>query len=531
MVFLGFLTVVNVTMIGFVPAYKAGNPFICTCLTQAISDLTKFTAEFNRMKHFLIILLVLFSLSAANAQIPPGRNISIRLTPLKNTKVYLGSNYGGTQALFDSAFLNDKSEGAFRGSTKLTGGIYFVVTNVRGYEIQFDFLMDDIQQFSITADTAFKDKAVIAGSPENTMYDSWKKFAVVQGKYSQALDSSFKTIKIKTKADTTSYNKKYKKINEDLAHYRDSISEKYPNSLLGNLFNTLKRPIVPEIPIVKGKPDSLYPYHFVKGHYWDDVNFSDDRMLHTPFFEAKVDEYFKYYISIEADSIIKEVNYMLLAARAGKEIYPYLLTKFTKQYMNPQYMGQDKVFVFLFENFYLKGDTTLLDASNKQIISDRAYKLMANQIGLLAAPMDFPDTAGRITPLYSIKAPFTVLAFWDPTCGHCKIEIPRLDSMYRAKWKALGVTIYAVNVNEPEFKAWKKFIAENKLTGWVHTHESDAVRTATEKAHQMNFRQAYDVFKTPTFYLLDKDKHIIAKQLSMEQFDELIKIKLKNSKP
>jgi hypothetical protein len=101
--------------------------------------------------------------------------------------------------------------------------------------------------------------------------------------------------------------------------------------------------------------------------------------------------------------------------------------------------------------------------------------------------------------------------------------------MYRAKWKALGVAIYAVNVNEPENKAWKKFIVENKLTGWVHTHESDAVKTAIEKAHQMNFRQAYDISSTPTFYLLDSDKHIIAKHLSLEQFDELIKIKMKKT--
>ena len=137
--------------------------------------------------------------------------------------------------------------------------------------------------------------------------------------------------------------------------------------------------------------------------------------------------------------------------------------------MNPQYMGQDKVFVFLFENFYAKGDTTLLDASNKKTITERAYNLMANQIGLPAPPMDFVDTAGRPAPLYGLKSKFTVVAFWDPTCGHCKIEIPRLDSIYRAKWKAMGVSIYAVNINEPETKAWKNFIVDNKLAGWVHT--------------------------------------------------------------
>jgi hypothetical protein len=35
------------------------------------------------------------------------------------------------------------------------------------------------------------------------------------------------------------------------------------------------------------------------------------------------------------------------------------------------------------------------------------------------------------------------------------------------------------------------------------------------------------VFKTPTIYLLDKDKRIIAKQLSLDQFNDLIDAKVK----
>lgn len=441
--------------------------------------------------------------------------------------MYLGSYYGTTLALFDSAALDDKSEGAFKAANKLTGGIYFIVTKAPEYAIQFDLLMDNEQQFSIVADTAFKDKAVITGSFENVNYDAYKKFAANQQKLMMSYDSTFKAKKTHIKRDTTEYVREDSIRRKSMQNYQDSIIKKYPDALLSNLFATMRRPTVPPIPIVKGKPDSLYPYHFVKGHFWDDVDFSDDRILHTPFFEPKVDEYFKYYISIEADSIIKEVNYILLAAKPGKEIYPYLLTKFTKQYMNPQYMGQDKVFVFLFENFYAKGDTALLDPSNKKTITERAYNLMANQIGVPATDMNFPDTSGKNVPLYSLKNDFTLVAFWDPTCGHCKIEIPRLDSMYRAKWKAMNVGIYAVNINEPEFVSWKKFIKENKLAGWVHTHEGAAAHAAVEKAHQMNFRQAYDIYKTPTFYLLDKDKRIIAKQLSMEQFDEIIKLKIK----
>ncbi len=481
------------------------------------------------MKLLPIRALILLAIGSLLAQtgLAQGRNIRIKLTPLKNTKVYLGSNYGSTNALFDSAFLNDKSEGVFTAPTKLTGGVYFIVTATPAYEIQFDFLMDNEQQFSITADTAAKDKVVITGSAENEYSIAYKNFLASKTKYMQGLEADFKTMGSRTKKDTTELIDKSGRINKELEHYRDSILEKYPGSLISTLFHLIKKPVVPAIPVVKGKPDSLYPYHFVKEHYWDDVNFSDDRILHTPFLEPRMDEYFKYYISIEPDSIIKEVNYMLLAARGGKEIYPYLLTKFTKEYMNPKFMGQDKVFVFLFENYYARGDTSLLDAPNRKIVTERAYNLMANQIGLPASPMNFADTAGRIVPLYSVKSDFTIVAFWDPTCGHCKIDIPRLDSMYQAKWKGLGVAIYAVNVtqNENELPLWKKYITDNRLSGWVNTRETQAIRDATEKARQMNFRQAYDMQFTPTLYLLDKDKRIIAKKLTIEQFDELIKLK------
>lgn len=195
--------------------------------------------------------------------------------------------------------------------------------------------------------------------------------------------------------------------------------------------------------------------------------------------------------------------------------------------ISPEFMGQDKVFLYIFENFYAKGDTVLLNAASRKTITDRAYSLMANQLGQPAPILDLTDTTGKNISLYGIKAPFTFVAFWDPNCGHCKEEIPRLDSIYRAKWKALGVSVYAVNIYENELPAWKNFINEKKLEGWNHVYQTKASRAAEEKAGLPSYKQLYDVFKTPTLYLLDKDKRIIAKQLSILQFDDLIAAKLK----
>jgi elongation factor Ts len=50
---------------------------------------------------------------------------------------------------------------------------------------------------------------------------------------------------------------------------------------------------------------------------------------------------------------------------------------------------------------------------------------------------------------------------------------------------------------------------------------------AIQEGKPTTIRQLYDVFKTPTFYLLDKEKKIIAKNLSIEQFNDFIQSTLK----
>jgi hypothetical protein len=79
---------------------------------------------------------------------------------------------------------------------------------------------------------------------------------------------------------------------------------------------------------------------------------------------------------------------MLTVAKTGKEIYPFLLFKFTNKYISPEFMGQDKVFLHLFQNFFSKGDTVLLNYESKKAITERAYSIMANLIGNAAPALD-----------------------------------------------------------------------------------------------------------------------------------------------
>ena len=52
--------------------------------------------------------------------------------------------------------------------------------------------------------------------------------------------------------------------------------------------------------------------------------------------------------------------------------------------------------------------------------------------------------SGKYSLCTMLMRHYTIVCFWDPTCGHCREEVPRMDSIYHAKWKNEGVKIYGV---------------------------------------------------------------------------------------
>ena len=140
------------------------------------------------------------------------------------------------------------------------------------------------------------------------------------------------------------------------------------------------------------------------------------------------------------------------------------------------------------------------------------------------------DTTGKPFPLYNVAADYTVVVFWDPTCGHCKEELPHLDSVYRANWQAHNVKMYGVlsaDSKEDLKQEWLKYIREHNLKDWVNVYQTKEMETANSAAQKPGYRQLYDVTLTPTIYLLDKEKHIIAKKLTWQQLDDLLQVKWK----
>jgi hypothetical protein len=447
-----------------------------------------------------------------------GYEIKVTLKPFKNQYIYLGHYYGKQLPIIDSVRLNENSEAVFKGGSTLGGGIYLIGFPDRSN--RFEFLVGKEQKFAITADTTDLNKISFTGSAENTAFKAYQDFMVRNGRAIEDLNKRKATA---SGSEAARIGAQVDSISKKVVAYRTDVMTKDPNGLLATLLKAMKEPEVPNNPEAV-KRDSLYAYKYFKSHYWDGVNFWDDRLARTPFFEGRIDKYYEQLVYPSADSVIKELDWMLGYATASDEMQKFLLLKFVNRYLNQKYMWEDAVFVHLFEKYFSQKNYPWLTSQGKKMITDRAYSLMANIMGSPAAEIELPDSTGKKVNLYGVESPYTLVAIYDPTCSHCKETLPRIDTLYHTKWKSMGVKIFAMakqteNVKEQD---WLDFIHQHGLKDWVHVFYSKEAEKARVSANIPSYSQLYDVQSFPTLYLLDKDKRIIAKKVTEKQVDEIL---------
>ncbi len=472
-----------------------------------------------QMKKYLLLLLCSIGFLATRAQ---GYHINLQ-SNYKSGIVYLTYYMGKNFILQDSAAVSSTGLAVFKDAKKLQPGIYVIV--FPGKRLTADFLIEKEQNLSINADTNHLEQIKITGSQANIIFKQYQSFVNVKGKQLQDVRVAYNAAK--THEDSLKYETAYKKYSKELNDYRMSIVAGKPTSMMAVLLTALKEPAYPTTVAVT-RQDSIANYNFYKQHYWDGISFMDDRIIRTPFFLPKLETYYREVMPQSSDSLIKDIDYKLLLARTNTEMYKFLLNWFTDEYINPKYMGQDAVFVHLYEQYHSKGITTWLNEKQHEAITRRAFMVMANLIGEKAADLQFEDTAGIQKSLYDVDAPFTVVVFWDPSCGHCKQELPRIDSMYRANWQKKNVKIYAVLSESEKLKPeWLSYIREHRIGDWINVYQTKASLDLETKEQRPSYRQLYDVVLTPTLYLLDKDKRIIAKKLTLEQINDLLEVKIK----
>lgn len=104
-----------------------------------------------------------------------------------------------------------------------------------------------------------------------------------------------------------------------------------------------------------------------------------------------------------------------------------------------------------------------------------------------------------------------VLVFWSSTCGHCLRELPALHKRLKENTR---VKVVAVGL-EDEDTIWK--VESTKLEAFEHA-------IALGK-WDSEYAALYGIESTPTYFILDKDKRIIAKPENDKEVVEFLEMK------
>ena len=438
-----------------------------------------------------------------------GYEIKVRINGLKDTICYLGYHFGEKQMIKDTIPIDKNGWGVFSGKDSLPGGIYLVIMPSKTY---FEILVDE-QKFTIETDTIdFVSYFKATGSLENKLFNEHQRFILEKSKESQMLRNRLNANE-SNKDSAKAIRDEISGLDAEVKSYRLKLMKDYPKSFIAKIFKTMSEPEIPEPPRdSKGSLlDTAYHYHYFKAHFWDNVDFSDDRMLRTPIFQNKVKTYTNQLTPQTPDSIIASCDTIIEKSKANKEVFKYCVATLTNFYENSKIMGFDKIFVHLSEKYYLTDLAFWADSTLKAKIHERVEKIKPNILFTVAHNLTMPDTNFVMHTLHGIKKKYTVLVFWDPTCSHCKIEVPKLWHYYDSVKAIKSVAVYAVGV-ESDIDLWKTYIRDNKLD-WINV---------SDLYNQTNFRRYYDIYSTPVIYLLDERKRIIAKRLDADRIGEFI---------
>ncbi|WP_083550365.1 TlpA family protein disulfide reductase [Chitinophaga jiangningensis] len=453
-----------------------------------------------------LLFMLVSALICQSQLMAQGYQLTVKLKNYQQGKLFLGHYMGKSTYLTDSAEISPAGVAVLKGKTHLNSGIYLLVMPDK--QRYLETLIDKNQTFEVSLDTSdFVNKTVYKGSPDNDLFVAYNKFLLQQDGESRAIQADLKLAK--TTADTAKVQERQAALMKKINEYRDKFIADHPGTILTTIFKAMKEPVVPPKPATE---DSSFAYRYFKSHYWDEVDLNSDRLVRTPVLEAKLQKYFTQLVVAMPDSINADCDAMIARTRKNKEVFKFVLWWLTYNYESSPYMGMDAVFVHLVEKYYVPGEAFWLNDEQLNKIVSRAYSIAPNLIGQQAAPLELKDTASKAVSLYKTQAKYTVLVFWDPTCGHCKTEIPRLDSAYNSRWKQLGVKMIGIKT-EGTKDEWLSFIKQNHITGWIHAWDPESTS---------NYRRLYDVYSTPVVYLLDEKKKIVAKRLGVEQLDQFL---------
>lgn len=464
----------------------------------------------------LLFFLIFAHLGAQNSH---AYRIEIEAPSVEDTVLYLGRYHGHKTYLIDTAYRHDGSF-VFEGDKPLATGLYLLANNAKRNLMDM-IVSESSQRYSIKAPKGFDIHNVkFVNSKENKRMQAYLIMAADNYAQAMRLRQRMSVVQSQQPDSVPIIQRQLDDNHKKEYAYRLKMIHKWPNSFLADVMHLLNNvdddaTYRAAATGAQGQLDSLRWYQVRKQHYWDHIKLQDDRLLRTPFLGRRIDDYFDHYVFFEADTVMTAIDHFLAQMRPGGEMYVYSLWYLLNKYEQSTVMGHDAVLVHLADTYFAEPIEGIHPVIAKNIVK-KANARRSILIGRKAPELRGKDSTLRERALSDITAPFTIIAFWNPACSHCREEMPLLQDYYHKNKAKYGLAVMGVSTT-PDPKSFAE-----KIKQWQLDFVNVRPMTERGKAPEYDYVATYHVDGTPLMYLLDRDKKIIAKHFGVQHLDMII---------
>jgi peroxiredoxin len=195
------------------------------------------------------------------------------------------------------------------------------------------------------------------------------------------------------------------------------------------------------------------------------------------------------------------------AVKPNPRIFQFATSFFLNSAINSNIMGMDALFVDIARKYYLSGEAFWASEESLEKIRENVLFAENNLIGKTAPDLTLESFEGEYVNLHQIDAKYTLVVIYEPNCSHCNVFVPDLYANVYQPFKDKGLEVFAIYSMDNKAE-WGEFLTEHNLFDWINVWDEH---------HVSRFKILYDARKTPGVYVLDENKKIVAKKMTVEQ--------------
>ena len=391
--------------------------------------------------------------------------IAYRLKP--GTQVYAADT-----AIKNGAFTMTLPENAEPGTYRL---VYAVPQEEYNFDIIYNGKEDIIFNFNSDDGASFK------SSTENTILNEYEAAIATA-------EQNFISYYTNQEQD----EQLYQNLIQEILNKQERYEEK-SNGLLAYHFIKANKPYMPT------KLESVQDYvHHKKEHYFDAIDFNNTVLQSSGFLKDKLANFVFTALPLTADKVdLKEAeinkNIVLINSHIEQLSASFKFHIYNDLWNYAVVYGYNSVSDFIY-NTYLN---ELAKETNNVEIKNAIEAHNRLRLGEVAPEIIWKKGTELLKLSGLNGATNYVLVFWSSTCGHCIKELPALHKELSGKNK---IKVLAIGL-EDDTENWKQ--ESKNLTNFEHA--------ISLGKWDSEYADLYDIHATPTYFILDNEKRIIAK--------------------